>query len=124
MRSSSDNPATGQLIAWVRIPVLLHTADTVIYVFYGNPNITASQANSTGVWDTNYQAVYHLTSTTAPDSTVYGNSGSLASVSLTTGEIDGGASLNGSSSYVQIYAAAVWRQLLSIGHLLGSLHPR
>jgi RHS repeat-associated protein len=102
------NPATGQLIAWVRIPVLLHTADTVIYVFYGNPNITASQANSTSVWDTNYQAVYHLgnlTSTTAPDSTVYGNSGSLASASSTTGEIDGGASFNGSSSYVQIPSA-------------------
>jgi hypothetical protein len=28
------NPATGQVVAWVRIPTLSHTADTVLYVFY------------------------------------------------------------------------------------------
>ncbi len=99
------NPITGQVIAWIRIPTLSHSADTVIYVFYGNSNITTSQQNPTSVWDNNYTAVYHLANTgtgTAGDSTSYGNNGTLTSVSAASGEIDGAASLNGASSYIQI----------------------
>ena len=99
------NPSTGQVIAWVRIPNLSHTTNTVIYVFYGNPNIIASQQNPNGVWDSNYTAVYHLANTgtgTAADSTSYGNSGTLTSVSAASGKIDGAASFNGVSSYIQI----------------------
>lgn len=102
------NPATGQLTAWVRIPTLQHTADTVIYLFYGNPNIATSQANPTGVWNSDYTAVYHLGglgSTTAPDSTVFGNSGTLTSITPGTGLIDGAAALNGTASYIQIPGA-------------------
>jgi Concanavalin A-like lectin/glucanases superfamily/Domain of unknown function (DUF2341) len=54
------NPATGQVIAWVQIPDLSHASDTVIYLFYGNPNISASQQNPTAVWDSNYGGVWHL----------------------------------------------------------------
>jgi len=53
-------PASGQLVAWVNIPTLSHGSNTVLYMFYGNPSITTSQQNSTAVWDSNYQAVYHL----------------------------------------------------------------
>ena len=71
------NPVTGQLVAWIRIPSLSHSSDTVIYVFYGNPAITISQANPAGVWDSNYQAVYHLgnlpSTEIAADSTSYAN---------------------------------------------------
>ena len=99
------DPVHGHVIAWVRIPTLSHTTDTVIYVFYGNPNIIASQQNPAGVWDSNYQAVYHLASTgngAATDSTTNANNGTLTSVSPASGQIDGAASLNGSSSYMQI----------------------
>src|ERR1039457_7514194 len=77
------DPVHGQVIAWVRIPTLSHTADTVIYVFYGNPNIIASQQNPIGVWNSNYTAAYHLANTgtgVATDSTVNGNSGTLTSI--------------------------------------------
>ena len=99
------NPLTGQVIAWVRIPTLSHTTDTVVYVFYGNPNIVASQQNSAGVWDSNYTAVYHLANSgagIAADSTVNGNSGTPASISPVSGEIDGAVGFNGASSYIQI----------------------
>ena len=103
------NPASGQIVAWIRIPTLSHTSDTVLYVFYGNSTITASQQNPTGVWDANYQAVYHLAnagSGLATDSTVNANSGTVTSVSAASGEIDGAASFDGASSYIQVPSAA------------------
>jgi hypothetical protein len=107
-------PASGQLVAWVNIPTLSHGSNTVLYMFYGNPSITTSQQNSTAVWDSNYQAVYHLAniaSGTAKDSTSNGNSGTVSGVTAATGEIDGAASFNGtgadiSTNYVQNSATA------------------
>jgi RHS repeat-associated protein len=102
------DPVHGQVIAWVRIPTLSHTTDTIIYLFYGNSSITTLQQNPTGVWDSNYQAVYHLANvsgTTAADSTVNGNNGTLTNISTASGEIDGAAGFNGASSYIQIPSA-------------------
>jgi hypothetical protein len=102
------NPVTGQVVAWVRIPTLSHTTDTVLYLFYGNPNITSSQQNPGGVWNSNYQAVYHLANVAngvANDSTNLADNGTLTSVAAASGEIDGAGSFNGTSSYVQIPGA-------------------
>jgi RHS repeat-associated protein len=99
------NPQTGQLVAWIRIPTLSHTTDTTIYMFYGNPDVIAPQANPAGVWDNDYQAVYHLGALgngSVPDSTAYGNTGSVNALTPAAGMIDGGAGLNGVSSYLQI----------------------
>jgi RHS repeat-associated protein len=104
------NPATGQLVAWMRIPTLSHTADTILYVFYGNPSITTTQANSKGVWDSNYQAVYHLGNLASPglasDSTTSANDSSVSYLAASPGIIDGAVSLNGYTSYLQIPQAA------------------
>ncbi|MCH6583286.1 MAG: DUF2341 domain-containing protein, partial [Proteobacteria bacterium] len=51
--------ATGELVAWVRIPSLPSTVDKVIYIYYGNPG-ALDQQNAPGVWDTNYKLVQHL----------------------------------------------------------------
>ena len=99
------NPATGQLIAWVRIPNLSHSADTVLYMFYGNSNISTPQANPTGVWDSNYEGVYHLASLQAgntSDSTANANTATVTAAVGAQGEIDGAAGFNGTSSYLQI----------------------
>jgi len=48
---------TGELVAWVKIPVLETT--TVIYLHYGNPAITTSQENATGTW-VGYAFVTHM----------------------------------------------------------------
>ncbi len=96
------NPVTGQLIAWVRIPTLSHSADTVVYLFYGNANVTTSQQNTTGVWGDGYVAVYHLpdgTTLNLNDSTSTANNLTNSGAGATAGEIDGGASFNGGHQY-------------------------
>ncbi|MEM2971694.1 MAG: DUF2341 domain-containing protein [Candidatus Bathyarchaeia archaeon] len=68
--------ATGHLIAWVKVPHLSSTTDTVLYMYYGNSDC-GSQQNSTGVWDENYKLVMHLNEETGihSDSTINGNNG-------------------------------------------------
>ena len=54
------DPTTGQLIAWVRIPVLntkTASSDTVIYMYYGNSDVATSSEDAAGVWDSNYMGV-------------------------------------------------------------------
>jgi hypothetical protein len=39
------DPATGRIVAWVRVPLLSASADTAIYVFYGNGAVSSTLAN-------------------------------------------------------------------------------
>ena len=70
----------GTLVAWVRIPTLSYTANTVIYMYYGNAGISSPTANRTGVWNSNYMGVWHLAETSgdAQDSTSYNTSGTVS----------------------------------------------
>ncbi len=98
------NPASGQVVAWVQIPDLSHTSDTTIYLFYGNPNVTTSQQNRSGVWDSNFMGVWHLANGTVlstSDSTTNLNNGTDYGATAATGQIDGAASFNG-NSYIDI----------------------
>jgi hypothetical protein len=52
--------ATGELIAWVRIPELSLSDDTTIYMYYGNP--FALEPNAATVWDSEFFAVHHMAS--------------------------------------------------------------
>jgi hypothetical protein len=51
--------ATGELVAWVKIPFLSSAVDTDIYIYYGNAT-AASQEDVTNVWDSNFEMVQHL----------------------------------------------------------------
>jgi hypothetical protein len=88
------------------IPTLSHTTDTVIYLFYGNANITTSQEHKAGVWQNNYLGVWHLpngSTLSANDSTGNGGNGTLEnSPSATTGLIDGAAGFNGNNQYIAV----------------------
>ncbi|MDD5749166.1 MAG: DUF2341 domain-containing protein [Patescibacteria group bacterium] len=53
------NPATGELIAWVKIPALPGNTDTIIYMFYGNGDISTSQEDVYNTWDDYHIMVYH-----------------------------------------------------------------
>lgn len=53
------NSTNGFLIAWVRVPHLDSKNDTKLYLYYGNSGNNNQEA-SVGVWDENYQLVYHL----------------------------------------------------------------
>ncbi len=59
----SYDPATGSLIAWVRIPTLSATKDTTLFLYYGNPDCP-SQQRPRGVW-ADYLSVLHFTGTAA-----------------------------------------------------------
>jgi RHS repeat-associated protein len=96
------NAITGQLTAWVQVPLVSHTSDTPIYLCYGNGAITTSQANAAAVWDTNYLAVYHLgngTTLSVNDSTGNHNGTNTGTVAPSTGaEFNGAALFNGTNS--------------------------
>jgi hypothetical protein len=84
---------TGQLIAWINIPILSAVTDTTIYEYFGNASAPAeTPGNITGTWDTNYKGVWHLpngTSLSGTD-TITGGAGSLVNTpTASTGQIDG-----------------------------------
>ena len=92
----SYNPANGTINFWVRIPTLSHTTDTVIYLFYGNPNITTSQENKAGVWQNNYTGVWHCSN--ALDSLGANNGTASSGVSFQTSPIGEAATFAGNAS--------------------------
>jgi hypothetical protein len=98
----SYNATTGQMTAWVNIPSINNS--TVIYIFYGNNSITTSQAQPTGVWDSNYKAVYHAgngSTLSLNDSTSNANNlTNHGSVTEIAGPFGGAFSLNGSNQYL------------------------
>ncbi len=102
----SYTASTGQTIAWVQVPTLSSTVDTVIYLYFGNAS-ASDQSQATSVWDSNYKGVWHLpngSSLTSLDSTTNANNGTLSGStvpSATTGQVDGGASFNGTSAYIE-----------------------
>jgi hypothetical protein len=102
--------ATGEVEAWVRIPTLSTSADTTIYMYYGNSSISTSQENKTGVWNengaNNFKAVWHMketgTNPTVNDSTSSGINSSSQVWTPSIGQIDGGGSFNGSNNYINL----------------------
>jgi len=88
--------STGALVAWVKVPSLPSSTDTVFFMYYGNGSAT-SQQDATNVWDSNYAAVYHLKEDPAVagangiiDSTSNANHGTdNNTVGTTTGQMDG-----------------------------------
>ncbi|MFW9782570.1 MAG: DUF2341 domain-containing protein, partial [Candidatus Heimdallarchaeota archaeon] len=67
------NSTHAKLVAWVRIPSLSVTTDTIFQMYYCNSTMDSRQ-NPEGVWEDNYYAVYHMnqdpSSSTVLDSTV------------------------------------------------------
>jgi biopolymer transport protein ExbB len=51
---------TGEFIAHVKVPTLQASSNTVLYLFYGNSDITTDQQSASGTWDSKYKAVFHM----------------------------------------------------------------
>jgi len=99
------NSTTGAINFWVQVPVLSHTANTTIYMWYGNAAVTTFQGGNVGdVWDNNYVSVQHYgngTSLSVADSTYIPNSYTNTNATATaSGAVDGAASFDGSSDYI------------------------
>ncbi len=84
----SYTSASGILVTWVKIPSLSSSANTVIYMYYGNAAAT-SQQNVTGTWNTNFKGVYHLNNAFT-DATSNANNGTNTGTTNVTGKISNG----------------------------------
>ena len=101
--------------AWVKIPTLSYTTDTVIYLYYGNASCE-SQQNATDVWSNGYVGVWHLDeqndggaggSNLYTDSTSNNNIGKdYISNTGKTGKIGNGQQFDGSNDYIKVLHAA------------------
>lgn len=85
--------SAGTLVAWVKIPSLSATADTVIYMYYGNSSASGLE-NKTAVWSSDYRGVWHLSETSGQhqDSTSNTNNSTAVTVATqgsATGKIGG-----------------------------------
>jgi hypothetical protein len=85
--------ATGALTAWVKLPTVSSTQDTILYMYYGNSS-SAAQQFPERVWNGNYEAVWHLNNNplgTVLDSTAKDNDGTpeggMTASDLTDGKI-------------------------------------
>ena len=101
----STNPETGNLVAWVKIPTLSSTTDTIIYMYYGNA-AAGTQENPNGVWDPGYVMVQHLEEVSGihEDSTLNNNDGTaydLASQDA-VGKIDGADEFDATNDLIDV----------------------
>lgn len=106
---ASYNAGTSTIKAWVRIPTLSASVDTVIYLYFGNGAILSSQENKAGVWDIYMCAVWHLSETltgsgqTIADSTGNRNAtsnGTWVSSQQIAGQSAGALSFDGTTDYL------------------------
>jgi len=98
------NGTSGRLVAWVNVPSLSSTVDTVLYMYYGNAG-AANQENVTGTWDSNFMMVQHLSETSGThfDSTANDNDGTASgAVQGVLGKIDGADDFDGANDYVEV----------------------
>ncbi len=125
------DPATGEMVVWVKIPYLNTNAKTIdpwIWIYFGNSAILYPLEDPEGVWDSDFEAVWHMSdneaSTTIVNSTSVDTPGdgvadANTSTKSTTGQINDALSFNGSSDYIyqsstssidnpQHYTLSVW----------------
>jgi hypothetical protein len=101
---------SGMIECWIKIPTVSHTADTTIYILFGNSAITTDQATPAAVWDASFEAVWHFgypSSLALTDSTSNGVTLTNSGATAVLGKIAGGASFNGSNAFMSSSSAAL-----------------
>jgi len=90
--------STGLVVAWVKVPTLSASVDTLIYACAGNAAVTTFQGGSTGAaYDSNTKAVYHFEASAADSSSAGNTLNPVNSPTVTAGQIGQAASFNGSN---------------------------
>ncbi len=102
------DPVTGTLVAWVRIPSLSATANSEVFLYFGDPAGSPGW-NGPEVWSNQYTAVWHMNndpSATAPqitDATSFMNHGTTGGTMTiddqVEGKISGGIDFDGVDDY-------------------------
>lgn len=99
------NASTGDIVAFVALPSVSSSAATTFFVCYGNPSLSSDPQTPALVWDNAFQGRWGLpdgSALSAKDSTANSLDGAIFNAAATTGVIDGGALLNGSTAYIDM----------------------
>lgn len=103
----------GQLVAWVRVPALGGSADTRLYMYYGDPEVAGPQEDPPNVWNADYMLVNHMKDSPAGavhDSTANDNDatagGGMDGSDLVTGRIGLALDLDGTDDYLAVAHSA------------------
>ncbi len=128
---------SGHLVAWIQIPLLSSTADTELFMYYGNP-LATSQQNASAVWGSNYVMVQHLEESgiaSRYDSTIRANNGvTFGGIAKNVaGKIDGADVFDGTNDYLRVSdspslnpASAItiesWMKLSSTGNYINLIN--
>ena len=102
----SYSGSTGALVAWVMVPALSSSNNTVLYMYYGYPG-ASNQQNAAGVWSNGYRGVWHLGEAgTGPryDSTGGGNNlktRNYTGIEGVAGQVNVADSLNGARKFLE-----------------------
>ncbi|MHA2275966.1 MAG: DUF2341 domain-containing protein, partial [Candidatus Kariarchaeaceae archaeon] len=107
----------GEIIAWVNLPALSSKEHTSIFMYYGN-EIVSDQANPTGVWNNNYNAVWHL-SQNVFDSTTNNNHGTNFGSTDVIGKIANGQNFDGIDDYIDGGSGTTIDNLFNGGATIG-----
>lgn len=90
----SYDSTSGTVWYWIQIPHLVHGVTTNIYLFYGNPAVSADPSNRTGTWDSTFTAVYHFAANRFTNDATAGNNTATYS-----GPLVGAGQINQSASF-------------------------
>ena len=98
---NSYNPGTGEVIAWVRVPVLSSSVGTDIHMLYGKAGITTN-LSSPDTWPGDYVQVMHLDNNDFTDATAFGNFGVNSGTSAAGGKIGTARSFDGVNNMIVV----------------------
>ena len=99
-----ENYTSSNATIWVGTN--LNGANTTISVYYKNSTPVSSGQNASGVWNSNFMGVWHMTKVNATDSTSHANNGVTKSSNVSinyTGKISSAVNFvggNGNNSYI------------------------
>ncbi len=91
---------TGNLIAWVKVPVLLHNANTEIRIYYGKSGVSTNPS-SNSTWTSDYRAVYHFNNSISDATSNNNNGANFSSTNVSSAKIGQGRGFNG-SQYITV----------------------
>jgi len=100
------NLTHAQLVAWVRIPYLSSSSDTILTMLYGAPDVGNAE-NPSGVWMDRYESIWHMSEPSGTGAYLLDSSSHdydatpTGALFLDSGKIDGARYLqNSGSSYI------------------------
>ncbi len=99
-QKESYNSATGQYVAWVKIPTLTAGTNVVIQMLYGKTSITTDQSTS-ATWSSGYEGVWHFSNSVA-DNSDKGISSTNNGSTNATGKIGSGRNFNRPNDWVEL----------------------